>query len=116
MAEFPIGRPFLLGLSVADLTERFHVALKKETDREIWLEFVPKIEKDRANISNAVLILSKDRYQPVAVKTVDPTGAEIVHVFKDVKINPRGPVESLEQPNLRGYRRVLNEVAAPERR
>jgi hypothetical protein len=116
IGEFPLARPFLLGMNAADLTKRFQVDLKQETDTEIRLEFIPKREKDRAMISKTLLILSKDRYQPVAIKTVDPTGAEIVHVFKDVKINPRGPVESLEQPNLRGYRRVLNEVAAPERR
>jgi hypothetical protein len=111
IGEFPLARPFLLGMNAADLTERFQVDLKQETDTEVRLEFIPKLKKEQANITKAILILSKDGYRPRALKTLDPTGCETVHVFKDVQINPRGLVEDLEHPNLNGYRRVLNEPA-----
>jgi hypothetical protein len=98
-------------MSARELKNRFQIELKKETDTEVWLEFTPRLAKDRANVSKAVLILAKNGYRPMALKIVDPTDAEMVHVFKDVQINRRGPVEDLERPNLRGYRRVLNEPA-----
>ncbi len=111
ISQFPLPRPFLLRMQVGDLKDRFQIELKSETDTEIWLAFTPKNKKDQANLTNAILILSKDRYQPKALKMIDPTGSESVHVFKNVQINRRGPVDDLERPDLHGYRRLRNEAA-----
>jgi hypothetical protein len=111
LSQFPIPRSFLLGMPTAELKNRFQIDLKNESATEVWLAFTPKNKKDQANFTQAILILSKDRYLPKALKMVDPTGAEAVHVFKDVQINRRGPVDDLERPNLHGYRRILSEPA-----
>ncbi len=110
-SQLPLPRPFLLGMPAAELKDRFQIELKKETDTEVWLEFVPRLAKDQANLTKAILILSKDQYRPKALKMLDPVGAETVHVFKDVQVNRRGPVDDLERPNLHDYRRILNEPA-----
>jgi hypothetical protein len=111
ISQFPIPRPFLLGMPAAELKDRFQIELKSESDTEVWLAFTPKIKKDQANLTHAILILSKDQYRPKALKMVNPVGSETVHVFKNMQIDRRGPVDDLERPNLRGYRQVLKESA-----
>jgi hypothetical protein len=109
--QFPLASPFLLGMPAAEMKDRFQIELKSETDTEVWLAWTPKKKKDQENLTQAILILSKDQYRPRALKMLDPTGAETVHVFKDVEINRPDHAGRLGQPNLQGYRRVLNEPA-----
>jgi len=102
---FPVARPLLLQMSTAELKKQFHVKLRKETESEAWLEFIPKKSHDG---QRAILILSLDGYTPVAIKQFDPIDTQTVHVFKDVQINPADACyfNRFVRPNLNGYRKL----------
>lgn len=103
---FWLARPFLLGMPIADLKQQFHVTLLKEKAAEVWLQFTP-IKKDSRHFDRAILILAHDDYHPIALKQIDPTGSETVHIFTDVKINSRGGfVDPFDRPNLKGFRQI----------
>ncbi len=84
--EFALARPFLLGMPAADLRRHFDVTLVKAVDMDVWLEFVPKDKRRRDFWTRGTLILNAASYSPKALKTVDPTGAETVHVFRNVTV------------------------------
>jgi hypothetical protein len=112
LEKFDLAQPFLLGMSVHDLRERFDVRLVKSTDEEVWLEFHPRHLEDEATLHHPVLILESAGYSPRALKTIDATGIETVHVFKNVSIFRSRPgadvslpagTELLDRPSLAGY-------------
>ena len=109
--EMPLARPFLLGIPIYELKKQFHIELLKQTDTEVWLKFKSKSKKDRVPSQQVVLILAKGEYKPVAIKIIDETGAEIVHVFSEVRINATDEesLEDLGRPNLEGYRNIVND-------
>lgn len=104
--EFPMARPFLLGMPIADLKQRFHISLLMETATEVHLRFVPT-KKNACQFDQAEMILRVADWMPVALKQVDGTGTITVHVFQDVRINPNGIScpDPFSPPNLKGYRR-----------
>jgi hypothetical protein len=107
LKEFPLARPFLLGMPVAELKERFDVTLTNQTDSEIWLTFKPKQKKQQARLREAFLILKSDGYLPSAVKIIDPAGGETVHSFRNLRVNAPGGVDLGAPPKLDGYRPAL---------
>ena len=108
---FWLARPFLLGMEIGELKQRFDVTLLKETAAEVRLQFTP-INKDRCHFDRAVLVLSINDYRPIALKLIDPTGAATVHVFTDVQINSRsGFADPFNRPNLKGYREINGQVS-----
>jgi hypothetical protein len=109
--EMPLARPFLLGIPTYELKKQFHIELLKQTETEVWLKFKSKSKKDHVPFPQVVLILTNGDYKPVAIKTIDETGSEMVHIFSEVRINAadEDSLEDLGRPNLEGYRTVLNE-------
>jgi hypothetical protein len=112
LERFELAQPFLLGMPVKELRQRFDVRLVKTTDDEVWLDFDPKRVEDLASLRDAVLILDLAGYSPKALKTIDAAGVQTVHVFKNVSVFriregmnvvlPAG-TERLDGPNLAGY-------------
>ncbi len=121
--EFVLPRQFLLGTTAKDLKRRFHVRLVKQSDTEIRLEFRPREKRDQLGFDRFILILRRGTYAPMALKIVDVTGAESVHVFSDVRINadsapkssPNVYGEQLDRPNLHGLRRIQPPAVASPR-
>jgi hypothetical protein len=124
MREFPLSRPFLLGMPAAELKEAFRIELMSQNDAEVWLKLSPKRPRERALYERAILILKRDDYTPRALKLADLTGGEMVHVFSDVqfnadsapKVSPSLRNDHLGRPPLRGYRQTLPPAAASPRR
>jgi hypothetical protein len=116
--EFWLARPFLLGMPANELRLRFHVKLVSQSEKELRLRFVPKAGRDQAFYSQAVLILTKEKYEPRALKMIHPDGRETVHVFSDVRVNSNWKdvyhrSDPLSRPDLRGYRSA-NVVTGPK--
>jgi TIGR03009 family protein len=104
--------PFLFGMKADQAKKRYRLSLNEKTSKEvIWLDVYPREQKDAANWSKATVIIDAKSFEPHAVKLLDPTGAESVHVFKNIVINPkRGFFEGDPfKPNLRNLQLVLNE-------
>jgi TIGR03009 family protein len=105
--------PFLFGMKADQAKRRYRLTLDaKNTNADvIRLHVVPRLPKDSANWSKATVIIEAKTFKPKAVKLLDPTGAESVHVFKNVEVNPkRGFFEDNPfKPNLRGLKLVLND-------
>ena len=108
--------PFLFGMKAEKAKIRYQFVLKNNDKNEIKLDVLPRLQKDAANWSKATVILEPVTFKPVAVKLLDPTGAESVHVFKvkDIKINPKQFFWEGDpfRPKLSGFRLVLNEKPA----
>lgn len=106
--------PFLFGMKADKAKLRYRLELKKRDDSEIWLEVTPKLPKDAANWSKAMVIIEAKTFKPKAVKLQDPTGAESVHVFKDIVVNEKRGFFDRDpfKPSLRGLKLVLNEKPA----
>ena len=107
--EFWLARPFLLGMSAGELRQRFHIQLVTQSDHEVRLKFEPKAENDRALYTQAILILTKNEYEPRALKMIHDDGNETVHLFENLRVNSRGQDfpfrdDPLSRPDLRGYR------------
>jgi hypothetical protein len=112
LEKFDLAQPFLLGIPVHDLRERFDVRLVKLTEEDVWLEFHPRHLEDETTLHHAVLILEQAGYTPRSLKTIDTAGIETVHIFKNVSIFRTRPgaevslpagTELLDRPNLAGY-------------
>jgi hypothetical protein len=105
--------PFLFGMKAEQAKRRYHLSLnaKKTTATEIWLNVIPRWPKDSANWSKATVIIWANTFKPKAVKLLEPTGAESVHVFKNIEVNPkRGFFDGDPfKPSLRGLKLVLND-------
>jgi hypothetical protein len=82
--EFPLARPFLLGMPVAELKQSFRIELLSQDDGEVRLQLTPKGPRQRVFYERAILMLKRDNYALLALKMRDITGAEMVHVFSDV--------------------------------
>lgn len=104
--EFPLARPFLLGMPVADLKQNFRISLQEETATEAYLQFIPT-KRTHVSFNKAIMILRLNDWKPMALKVIDATAAESVYVFKDVRINPQQipGTNPFSRPNLKGYRR-----------
>jgi len=106
--------PFLFGMKAEKAKRRYKLSLKKKDASEIWLEVLPREPKDAANWSKATVIIEAKTFKPKAVKLLDPTGAESVHVFKDVVVNEKRGFWDKDpfKPSLRGFKLVLNDKPA----
>lgn len=103
--------PFLFGMKAERAKQRYQKIelLKKTDEREIWLRVVPRFREDATNWSEALIIIDRATYVPKAVQLIDPSGAESVHKFLNVEVNPkRGWFESDPfKPDLRRYKPAL---------
>jgi TIGR03009 family protein len=109
--------PFLFGMKADRAKKRYKLKLLRKNDTEIWLQAVPRWDTDAGNWEKAVIIIDAEKFVPNAVKLYDPTGAETVHIFKNIEINPKrgfldwGPDPFV--PKLRGFRPVNSGDKAP---
>jgi TIGR03009 family protein len=103
--------PFLFGMKAEKAKVRYQLVLKKNDKNEIRLDVLPRLQKDASNWTKATVILEPVSFKPVAVKLLDPTGAESVHVFKNIKVNPKEKFWEGDpfKPNLKPFKLVLNE-------
>ncbi len=101
--------PFLFGMKAEKAKLRYKLSLKKNDGKEIWLDVIPRRPEDAANWSKATVIIEAKTYKPRAVKLLDPTGSESVHVFRKVVVNERRGFFDKDpfKPNLWGYKPVL---------
>jgi TIGR03009 family protein len=108
--------PFLFGMKAERAKRRYRdFKLVKKTETEIRLRVRSKEERDVGNWDTAVIIIDAKEFIPKAVKLTDATGAESVHVFKNVVINPkRGFLQDNPfKPNLNRYKLVVTGKAPP---
>jgi TIGR03009 family protein len=101
--------PFLFGMKAEKAKLRYKLSLKKSDGKEIWLGVIPRWRDDAANWTKATVIIEAKTFKPRAVKLLDPTGSESVHVFRNVVINERKGFFDKDpfKPNLWGYKAVL---------
>ena len=104
--------PFLFGMKADQAKKRYKMKLKKKAENEIWLEVIPRRAEDAGNWQRAIVIIDAERFVPNAVKLFDPTGAETVHLFSNVEINPtrgwRIWAADPFAPKLSRYKQVLD--------
>src|SRR5258708_25811247 len=64
--------PFLFGMKAEKAKVRYQLSLKKNDEDVIWLEVLPRLEKDSANWVKAIVIIQAGTFKPSAVKSLDP--------------------------------------------
>ncbi len=102
--------PFLFGMKADKAKRRYKLSLlDHENQAEIWLQVIPREQRDAANWVKATVIIEAKTFKPKAVKLLDPTGAESVHVFKDIVVNEKRGFFDKDpfRPSLRGYKLAL---------
>ena len=57
--------PFLFGMKAEKAKIRYQLSLKKNDEDVIWLEVLPRLEKDSANWVKAVVIIEGERITQV---------------------------------------------------
>jgi TIGR03009 family protein len=109
--------PFLFGMKAEKAKLRYKLELKERDESEIRLDVFPRLPGDAANWVKASVIIEAKTFKPRAVKLLDPTGAESVHVFRDIVINERRGFFDRDpfRPSLRNYKLVLNDKPADEK-
>jgi TIGR03009 family protein len=101
--------PFLFGMKAEKAKRRYKFTLKKRDESEIKLEVIPRMPTDAANWVKATVIIEAKTYKPKAIKLLDPTGGESVHVFRDIVVNEKRGFFAGDpfKPNLRSYKLVV---------
>ncbi len=115
--------PFLFGLKADRAKQRYRdFKLLKNDDSEIRLELRSFDKEDARNWDKAIIQIDPKTFTPKAVKLVDTSGAESVHVFSNIVINakPRGGAlggifgaRDPFKPDLRGYKEGLQNKPNP---
>jgi TIGR03009 family protein len=109
--------PFIWGMKAEKAKLRYKLKLLEHKDpEEIWLEVKPRNPGDSANWVKAKVIIEAKTFKPKAVFLEDPTGAESVHVFKDIVINEKRGFFDRDpfKPNLRGFKLVVTGKGADD--
>jgi TIGR03009 family protein len=105
--------PFLFGMKAERAKARYRgMKLLKSKEGEIKLQVLSKEPQDVNSWTTAVIIIDAAKFTPKAIKLTDATGAESVHVFRNVVVNAkRGIFDMFEKdpfnPSLRGYKQIL---------
>jgi hypothetical protein len=92
---------------------RYRMTLKSDTKEVAIIGIIPRLESDRQNYTEAIVILEKVNYLPTAVKLYDPSGSlETVYRFDNVTINKKGILPSIFtgdpwHPRLTGLKRFI---------
>jgi hypothetical protein len=100
-------KPFLLGMPADQLKKRFNVFLWKETDDRLWLELIPRGGEYSDMFEKAMIMLDRRTWLTQALKLWDPTGAQTVHIFQNIKVNSDN-ADDLSKPNVEGYRQIVS--------
>ncbi len=116
--------PFLFGMKADRAKKRYRdFKLLKNDDSEIRLELRSFDKEDAKNWDTAIIRIDPKTFTPIAVKLVDTSGAESVHLFSDIAINakPKGgpfavifPGKDPFKPDLRSpYKEVMQDRPNP---
>lgn len=103
--------PFLFGMKAEQAKKRYQLQLlNKPDDSRIWIYVVPRFDQDKRNYREATIILDPKSFHPIAVRMIDPRGAEeTVHKFKNVRDTK--PIFNLGSDpfkfNSRGYQKIV---------
>ena len=106
MNEFWLARPFLLGMPTAEMTKRFKVRIVRQSDKDLWLEFVPLRQADAAPFERAVLILDAERttsgYAKALSEHAESALAESDRALRDIihDISQQGGPHAFNQMEL----------------
>src|SRR4029077_10714513 len=80
--------PFLFGMKADRAKQRYRdFKLIKHDETEIRLELRSAYDPDTRNWDKAVIHIDAKTFTPKAVKLIDTTGAESVHLFSDIVTN-----------------------------
>lgn len=110
-----IYESLLIGLPPCELKRRFEITKMESRGSNYCLCFVPRLKEGQQQFSKALLLLSPDRFEPVALKLVDSNSgdkpAESVYTFSNVRFTDlhadgEADLERLDRLDLRGLRRV----------
>lgn len=98
--------PFLLGLRLDELQEKYRIEITKEDDDAIWLALHPHRKDDDQFLRRAQLLIDKETFRPRAAKLHNPNGkGSTVFVFDEMEINH--PMREEEfRPHLEGWKVV----------
>jgi len=102
--------PFLFGMKADRAKRRYRdIELLEGEEGEIRLQVRSKEDQDARAWDTAVIIIDAAKFTPKAVKLKDVTGAESVHVFKNVVVNKKKGLFETDpfNPSLKGYKQVL---------
>jgi len=108
--------PFLFGMKADRAKTRYqNIKLLKSKEGEIKLQVHSKVEQDTLAWKTAVIIIDAAKFTPKAVKLTDVTGAESVHVFRNVVVNAKRGIFDKDpfNPSLRGYQQILPPEKSP---
>jgi TIGR03009 family protein len=108
--------PFLFGMKAERAKSRYRdIELLESEEGEIKLQVRSKEKQDTTAWDTAVIIIDAEKFTPKAVKLKDVTGAESVHVFRNVVVNAKKGFFDKDpfNPNLRGYKQILPPTDSP---
>lgn len=116
--------PFLFGMKAEEAKRRYKFYPLKPSAKipdSVWLIVIPRRQADLQNYKQAMVILNKRTFVPIAVKTTDLAGTTSkVYMFGDknnkIKINPRKMIwqGAFIKPNVRGYKQIQAPKGAEE--
>lgn len=83
--------PFVFGTKAAALKQRYFIREVTPADsakRQVWLEILPRYQKDAQNFIHCQVILNRADYMPYAMQFVQPGGQQRrSYQFKNLSIN-----------------------------
>ncbi|HEV3235806.1 MAG TPA: TIGR03009 domain-containing protein [Gemmataceae bacterium] len=94
--------PFLSGMKAADAKKRYEIKLTKENDDFIYLEVMPRQQKDKADFVRAQIVFERKTFLPKRVwyaeANRDTTTFLLTKIEKDKQVNRK----EFERPELPG--------------
>src|SRR5690606_37857906 len=87
--------PFLFGAERNKLMARYWLRVMGETNNEIWLEALPKDQRDAANFKSVKVILDRQQILPKAMEVNPPDGIRHVYKFDLAKASINSPLARL---------------------
>jgi len=92
--------PFLSGMKAADAKKRYDIKLTKEDPNWIYLEVMPRLQKDKADFIRAQIVFDRSTFLPkriwYAEANKDTTTFLLTKIEKDARISRK----EFEQPQL----------------
>lgn len=121
--------PFLFGMKAEEAKKRFELSFvdqddpNKNNEKVVWIKAVPRQMVDKDNFQEATIKLDRERFLPLAVRLVDPSGnLETVYIFsaKDLHVNKQSLVPPIFrdkpfQPRIpKNYKLIRPDVVSQE--
>ena len=109
----PLRFARIFGTPPGQLMQQYYVRAvtpKAEEAKSIWLQFLPRLPRERANFDVALLIIDAKSLQPAAARIYLPGGkTNFTFVFENVRVNdPHGlTAKAFDASTPPGWRRVV---------